>query len=102
MADLGGVNSYEQGSRVRLTGGFTDASGSAVDPATVKFRVRPPGGLVTEYVYGTDAALVKDSPGNYHVDVDADTPGQWVYRFFSTGTGKASKDRVFNVSAAAI
>jgi hypothetical protein len=40
--------------------------------------------------YGVGAELVKDSTGVYHVDIDADEAGKWLYRFYSTGTGQAS------------
>lgn len=99
----GDVNTYEQGNLIRLAGSFIDvSSGQPLDPAVVKFRVRAPDGTTTEYTHGTDVALVKDSTGNYHVDLPADQAGRYTYRFFSTGTGMAARDRVFVVTPAGV
>lgn len=99
----GDVNTYEQGNLIRLTGSFIDVStGNAIDPSIVKFRVKAPDGAMTEYRYGTNAELVKDSTGNYHVDLPADQAGRYTYRFFSTGTGMAARDKVFVVTPAGV
>jgi len=99
MAD---VNTYLQGSRVKVTNEFTDDAGAAQDPSAVKLRIKPPTGSVIEYVYGVDAALLRDSTGRYHADIDVDTPGRWTFRFIATGTGKSTDQRVFNVTEAAV
>lgn len=91
---------YDQGDLVRAEGVFTNAAGTAIDPTAVKVTVRRPGGQVATYVYGTDAAVVKDSTGNYHIDIDAHSPGTWYYRWWSTGTGQAAGERAFQVAPA--
>lgn len=91
------VNSYDLGDLVRCSGAFTDANSAAVDPDTVKFAFRTPSGSITIYTYVTDAQLVKDSTGNYHVDVDANEVGSWWTRFYSTGNGQASAELEFKV-----
>jgi hypothetical protein len=98
----GDVNTYEQGSLVRLRGEFTDAlTGAAINPDQVKFRLRAPDGSVTEYAHPS-ANVVQTSTGKYHVDWPADKAGRYTYRFFSTGNGMASKDRVFVVQPAGV
>lgn len=77
--------------QVRLKGEFRQ-SGALFDPTAVKFALRRPGGKVTEYTYGTDAALVKDSTGLYHVDQLMHLSGVWVYRFYSPTSGQESAD----------
>lgn len=91
-------NAYDIGDMVRCTGTFT-ASGSSVNPAAIMFKVKTPAGVVTTYTYGTDAALVRDATGVYHVDVSVAEAGEYVYRFWSTGTGQAAAEGQFVVKA---
>jgi hypothetical protein len=64
----------------------------------VKVSVRTPGRVVTTYTYGVDVAVVKDSTGNYHIDIDANAAGTWHARWFSTGTGQAAEEMEFFVN----
>jgi hypothetical protein len=91
-------NLYDIGDLVRCTGTFA-SSGTNVNPSAVMFKVRTPAGVVTTYTYGVDAALVRDATGVYHVDVSADTAGDWLYRFWSTGTGQAAEEGRFRVQS---
>lgn len=91
------INTYDFGDLARCSGSFTDTAGAAMDPAAVFFKVKDPEGDITTYQYGFDVALVKDSVGNYHVDVNANKPGTWTYRFYSTGNGQAADKRTFIV-----
>lgn len=68
----------------RLTAAFTVAS-VATDPSTLMFIMREPDGTETPYVYGTDAELVKDSTGNFHVDWPITQAGRHLYRWVGTG-----------------
>jgi len=88
---------FDKGDLVRCSGAFTDSDGTATDPAAVLFKVRNPNGSTTAYTYGVDDELVKDSTGNYHVDVNANVAGLWVYRFYSTGSGQAADEGRFRV-----
>lgn len=90
------------GALVRCSAVFTTAAGVAQDPGAVRFRAKDPSGGVTEYVYGSDAELVKDSTGNYHVDVDADEPGTWYFRFAGTVSGQASAEGMFRVDSSRV
>ena len=84
--------SYNVGDLIRTTGTFTNADGTATDPTAVFAAYGDPSGNTTTLEYGVDVALVRDSTGNYHVDIDADEAGRWYYRFYSTGTGQASSE----------
>ncbi len=92
------LNIYKNGQKVRCSVAFT-VSGVATDPTTVTCKVKDPSGNVTTYVYGTDAALVKDSTGNYHVDVTTDENKQWYFRFEGTGACVAVEESSFRVNS---
>jgi hypothetical protein len=95
---LGEGQSYVRGALIRVAGVFTNAAGSPTDPTVVRFKWKSPAGAVTTYVYPTDGALVKDSVGNYHVDIDTTSAeGRYYYRFESTGTGQAADEGNFTV-----
>lgn len=86
------------GQPIRLTTAFTDAvTELPIDPTTLEFDVKKPCGSKTTYTYGTDTELVKDSTGNYHIDVTPDIPGRWFFRWVSTGTGAGATEGFFNV-----
>lgn len=89
-------NTYDIGDVVRITGSFTQ-SGVALDPTTVKLDVKTPDGVVTTYVYGTDAALVRTAQGQYRLDFLVAQSGAHWYRWLSTGTGAAGEQNWFGV-----
>ena len=91
------MSTYYVGNLIRVSVAFTNTLGAAVDPAVVKCQVRTPAGVVTTYTYGTDAAVIRDSTGNYHLDVDASAEGLWRYRWYSTGSGQAAAEGAFDV-----
>jgi hypothetical protein len=91
-------NAYDIGDLVRCTGTFA-SSGTNVNPDAIMFKVKTPAGVVTTLTYGTDAALVRDSTGVYHVDVSVAEAGEYEYRFWSTGTGQAASEGQFVVKA---
>src|SRR3990167_4571373 len=59
---------YKLGVTRILSVEFKDANGSFYDPPRVRYIRRVNSGTATTYVYPTDAQLVKDSTGNYHVN----------------------------------
>jgi hypothetical protein len=90
-------NLYDYGAEVRCTGTFKQG-GTNADPAVIKFDyIDPATGSVVTYVYVTDAELVRSATGVYYVDLAAATAGDWWYRFYSTGTGKAAREKMFQV-----
>lgn len=79
--------SFTRGDIARVSG--TIAGTANLDPGTVYAQVMAPGGSVTTYQYGVDAAVNKPAVGIYYIDVSLDIAGTWYYRFYSTGTGQA-------------
>lgn len=91
------INSFDVGDLVRLTADFTNIAGTHFDPAAVFCKVKTPAGVTTTYQYSVDVSVVKDSTGVYHLDVDANLPGNWQVRWYSTGTGQAAAEDVFHI-----
>jgi hypothetical protein len=92
----------DQGDLVRSSAAFTTAAGAAQDPTVVICKVKIPAGTITTYTYLTDVALVRDSAGNYHLDVNAATAGTYWVRWYSTGTGQAAEEEAFVVQASQV
>ena len=91
------LSTYDKGDLVRVTGTFTDSAGSATDPSVVICQYVDPSGNTVSKTYITDAEVVKDSTGVYHLDIDADEVGSWHYRWYATGTGQSAGENSFNV-----
>ena len=92
------MNTYDVGDLVRCSVSFKTADGAPRDPTVVKFEwKKPSANNHTEYTYGTDAELVKDGVGNYHVDLSATEAGGWLYRFYATGSGQCAGESYYNV-----
>ena len=88
------MNEYYIGTKVRFSGAFTVVS-VATDPTTLVAKTKNPSGTIVTYTYGVNAELVKDSVGNYHLDVSLNVAGTWAVRFAGTGTCEvASEDQV--------
>lgn len=91
------MSDFVLGEAVRVAAVFRNAAGTVADPTAVLFKYRDPAGAITPLAYPTDVALVKDSTGNYHVDIDASMAGTWNWRFYATGTGKTANEGSFTV-----
>jgi hypothetical protein len=85
---------YQRGDLVRISGVFKDIAGTLIDPSTVALNVSKRSGPTT-YTY--PATVIKDSAGNYHVDVSATERGTWLYEWVTTGTGQAAEHGEFVV-----
>lgn len=90
------LNSYPIGAEVNMSASFV-VSGVATDPTTVQAKIRQPNGTITTYTYGTDASLVRDNIGVYHVTVIVSGAGVWSYRFIGTGVCAAAYEAEFFV-----
>lgn len=86
------ISVYQKGDLARATGVFTDTNGDPVDPTGLTFTMTSPSGIVTAYVYGTDAALVQSVAGTYYVDVNLNESGDWRYQWVATGNGQTVGD----------
>lgn len=91
------INVYQKGDLARCSAAFRNDAGALIDPTAVTFVFTTPAGVTTTYTYGVDSQLVKDSTGNYHVDLSASARGLWLYRWVSTGTGQAAENGQFVV-----
>lgn len=92
------VSTHDNGDLVRCRATFANGEGALIDPATVTFKAIKPDRSTITLVYGTDAALVKESTGVYYTDLNANQTGVWYYRFESTGTGQAAEEFRFKVA----
>lgn len=90
---------YNVGDLIRVSGTARTAgpAGTPIDPTTVLFQHKDPSGNITTLTYLVDAALIRDSTGNYHTDISVTQSGDWHYRFYSTGTGQAAEEGIFSV-----
>jgi hypothetical protein len=79
------INVYQKGDTVRVSAAFRNTAGDLADPAVVTFWFTTPSEITTDYVYGVDAELVKDSAGMYHVDILANQAYRWKYQFHGSG-----------------
>lgn len=92
------MNTYIRGNIIRVAGSYTGSTGVPTDPTAIHCVVLAPGTLPVEYVYGSDAAVVRVSAGSYYLDIDADLAGVWRYRWYSTGTSQAANEGAFHIA----
>lgn len=89
---------YDIGDLVRVSGAFTNNAGAAMDPTIVTVKIKHEADDASTYVYGTNPEVIKDSVGNYHVDVNANAKGTWFYRWAGSGTvGQSAGEGLFVV-----
>lgn len=91
---------YPSGTVVRVAVLWTNTAGTPTDPTTVSLEYRLyPDGDVTTLVYATDAEVVRDSAGAYHVDLDLSSSGKWRYKWTGVGNIDADEEGYFVLSA---
>lgn len=90
-------NLYDVGDNPKITGAFTDISGSPVDPTTVTAIWKDPAGVETTLVYGVGNTIVKDSIGVYHFYILINQTGTYFYRWVGTGTNQVAEENHFTV-----
>ena len=76
---------YEQDSLLRFRATFRNNDAELADPTTITLRHTEPGVAAVNYVYGTDAEVVRESLGIFHVDYVADIVGEHKWRWLGTG-----------------
>lgn len=69
------------GQAIQITASFTNVNGVLADPSALRLRTRSPAGLITNYVYGASAEVVKDGVGKYHANIAMNLDGKWTYRW---------------------
>ena len=90
------MGTYFKGNIVRCFCYFEEDNERVV-PDTVTFKIKDPAGNISTYLYLTDDELEKDGDDLFSIDIEAITPGQWFYRFESTGEGQAAFESEFVV-----
>lgn len=86
------IRRFTLGQTVRIAVDVTDENDALTDPDTLTFVIKSPvTATETEYVFGTDAQLVQDLEGQFHVDFDVAEAGTWFYRY------SAEKDDITQV-----
>lgn len=92
MAD----NVYTVGDLVHVVATFTNAAGTAVDPAAVTAKSKSPSGTIATLSVTDEAGT-----GLFSADIDVTESGVWTYRFAGTGTSQAAQEGRFRVNDSA-
>ncbi len=74
---------------------FKNESDADTDPTTVTFTIVTPGNVSTTYTYVTDAEVVKDATGQYHIIITTAQHGIYIARAAGTGGGVEDADEEF-------
>lgn len=85
------------GNIARIKALFLSSSGAPADPSTVKVKIRTPAGAESELTYLTDAAVLRDSVGAYHVDVTLAQVGAYRFRWVGAGALVAAQETSLSV-----
>lgn len=88
---------YDIGDRRRLEVTFRGEDGNLADPTVVEFSIREPDDVVTTYIYGEDAELVRDTAGVYYVRWDIVAAGWYHWRFQGSGNLGVAEESSFLV-----
>lgn len=88
---------------------FTTIAGAAADPDEVLFAYRVGNGPATQYKYlgGTgENVIVKDSTGNYHIDIDTtNQSGMWTVTWVgisASGSVQVRSEAEVNISTPSV
>lgn len=88
---------YDVGDGIRFSVKFVDAaSGVFVDPSTVEFSLKSPGGEVAKNTYPN--GITRTAAGSYHIDSLIMEAGVFWYRWAGSGTHPAAIEGNFVVS----
>lgn len=85
--------SFTVGSRVRASDAVRNGSGILYDPPAdeLSFTYREPGSVFNNtFTYPTDAEIVRDSTGRYHIDILLDQLGDWSFSWHNADSGNES------------
>jgi hypothetical protein len=96
----GKMDIYFKDQILRITAEFRDNNEDLADPTTVKFSYRVDHGDITEYEYGEDVEVVRDSLGVYYIDLTLDISGNYAYHFIGGGAIENAIEDSFRVLTA--
>ena len=93
------LDTYDEGQTIRVSGEFRNLSSVLADPTIVTFQLENPDGTVLEYIYqgSPDGGMVKSDTGQYYIDVTAEDPGLYRYRWHGAGLIMGATDGRFFV-----
>ena len=92
------MSTYDIGDKRTLSANFQTGDPLAdTDPTALTFKMKEPDGPVTTYLSGTDAELVNDDVGDYHVDWTITQAGRHQWRFIATGPAHGEEPGSFDV-----
>lgn len=97
-------NEYDVGDRPRLSCSTKDENGVPTDPTDLTIKYLVAGGTVVTKTYGIDSEVVKDSTGEFHMDLTltSDMNGKLVkYRWTATGAVIGADENEFRVRRSA-
>jgi hypothetical protein len=89
-------NEYDIGDLVRLDI-LIQVSGVNIDPNHLSLFVTDPLGQEDTFIFGATGTFIQEATGRYHLDYFVSYPGQYKYRFFSSGTAWGAEVRRFVV-----
>lgn len=84
------VSYYDIGDPVELLGAFA-AAGGGYDPTVVRVRILDPLGVITVYVYGVDAEVVRAAAGSYSIIIRPTVAGLFTYRWEAEDSGSEAR-----------
>jgi hypothetical protein len=104
-------NNYGLGQSVRVRSAFQNAGRKASNPEALKLTIKSPSGEISTVVFGDpqegdvtqiNQRMIGESPvpGEFYADIDANEPGVWFYRWWSTGELQAAAESRFEVREA--
>jgi hypothetical protein len=94
------ANTYKSGTSVKVSAIFQDVDALAFDPDVVLCSVMSPDGAETVHTYLSDASLVRDSEGHFHLwIVSPDQEGTWTYGFKGDGDVAVTNCGEFEIEA---
>jgi len=92
------LNDVVFGAVVQVSLSIKNMTNVLADPSAIRFLVKLPDSSVVTYVYGVAAEFVKDSVGNYHIDLVMNQSGTWVYRWETDSPNGGADEGVVKVN----
>lgn len=104
---MASYNTYQLGDTVTVSALFRDTASALTDSVRPVFIIRNPAGATAQYIYGTDANVVKAAVGSYYATAfiptgSASAAGRWTYWFGSDSALKQASQGFFVVEKNAI
>jgi hypothetical protein len=94
------MNSYPINTLVSIDIVVKTPAGVLIDPSTLTCDVNDPSGTTTTYTYGVDITFLRNSLGNFTLEVDGNAHGMWFYHPEASGNVEVSGDGYFFIKEA--